>query len=377
MRRLNRRKTLNLVKELDAFPKVPESYVETSASRGTVSILAFTVILVLTVMEFFVYRNTWMKYEYEVDKDFASKLRINIDITVAMKCQYVGADVLDLAETMVLSSSGLIYEPVIFDLSPQQRQWQRMLQGIQNRLQEEHSLQDVIFKSAIKSASTALPPREDSLLQPPDACRIHGHLYVNKVAGNFHITVGKAIPHPRGHAHLAALVSHETYNFSHRVDHLSFGEPIPGIINTLDGTEKIASDHNQMFQYFITIVPTKLRTYRISSDTHQFAVTERERVIDHASGSHGVSGIFMKYDISSLMVTVTESHMPFWQFLVRLCGIIGGIFSTTGMLHGIAEFIVDIVCCRFKLGAYKQPTVPLQLGDTNNHIPLLKENSTH
>lgn len=30
------------------------------------------------------------------------------------------------------------------------------------------------------------------------------------------------------------------------------------------------------------------------------------------------------------MVTVTEEHMPFWQFLVRLCGIIGGIFSTTG-----------------------------------------------
>lgn len=25
------------------------------------------------------------------------------------------------------------------------------------------------------------------------ACRIHGHLYVNKVAGNFHITVGKYV----------------------------------------------------------------------------------------------------------------------------------------------------------------------------------------
>lgn len=35
MRRLNRKKTLSLVKELDAFPKVPESYVETSASGGT------------------------------------------------------------------------------------------------------------------------------------------------------------------------------------------------------------------------------------------------------------------------------------------------------------------------------------------------------
>lgn len=104
----------------------------------------------------------------------------------------------------------------------------------------------------------------------------HGHLYVNKVAGDFHVSVGKAAPHPRGHAHLAALVNHDSYNFSHRRDHLSFVELIPGIINPLEGTEKIAVDHNQMLQYFITVVPTKLHTYKTSADTHQFSVTERE-----------------------------------------------------------------------------------------------------
>jgi hypothetical protein len=36
-----------------------------------------------------------------------------------------------------------------------------------------------------------------------------------------------------------------------------------------------SSPDNQMFQYFITVVPTKLHTYKISADTHQFAVTER------------------------------------------------------------------------------------------------------
>nr|ACN10210.1 Endoplasmic reticulum-Golgi intermediate compartment protein 2 [Salmo salar]ACN12565.1 Endoplasmic reticulum-Golgi intermediate compartment protein 2 [Salmo salar] len=237
MRRLvSRKKALTLVKELDAFPKVPESYVETTATGGTVSLIAFTAMALLAFLEFFVYRDTWMQYEYEVDKDFSSKLRINIDITVAMRCQFVGADVLDLAETMV-ASDGLHYEPVTFDLSPQQRLWHRTLLMIQDRLREEHSLQDVIFKTVLKGSPTALPPREDSPSQSPAACRIHGHLYVNKVAGNFHITVGKAIPHPRGHAHLAALVSHDTYNFSHRIDHLSFGEEIPGIINPLDGTE--------------------------------------------------------------------------------------------------------------------------------------------
>uniref|UniRef100_A0A8C7DDM3 Endoplasmic reticulum-Golgi intermediate compartment protein n=1 Tax=Oncorhynchus kisutch TaxID=8019 RepID=A0A8C7DDM3_ONCKI len=300
MRRLYRKKALSLVKELDAFPKVPESYVETTATGGT----------------------------------------------------DVGADILDLAETMI-TSNGIQYEPVIFELTPQQKLWHRTLLLIQNRLREEHSLQEVLYKSVLKGAPTALPPREGTDSEPLSACRIHGHVYVNKVAGNFHITVGKPIHHPRGHAHIAALISHDTYNFSHRIDHVSFGEEIPGIINPLDGTEKITSNHNEMFQYFITVVPTKLHTSKVSADTHQFSVTERERVINHAAGSHGVSGIFMKYDTSSLMVTVSEQHMPLWQFLVRLCGIIGGIFSTTGMIHGFVGFCFDIVCCRFKLGPYK------------------------
>lgn len=35
MKRLTKKKALTLVKELDAFPKVPESYVESTASGGT------------------------------------------------------------------------------------------------------------------------------------------------------------------------------------------------------------------------------------------------------------------------------------------------------------------------------------------------------
>lgn len=112
------------------------------------------------------------------------------------------------------------------------------------------------------------------------------------------------------------------YNFSHRIDHLSFGEAIPGIISPLDGTEKVSAEctsalsyinkffvlflfidmhrlvldlkllfpektdnwqrrlslfpsANHMFQYFITIVPTKLNTYKVSAETHQYSVTEQ------------------------------------------------------------------------------------------------------
>ena len=52
----------------------------------TVSILTFVIIAILMISELRYYLNTKMKYEYDVDGDIASKLDINIDITVAMKC---------------------------------------------------------------------------------------------------------------------------------------------------------------------------------------------------------------------------------------------------------------------------------------------------
>uniref|UniRef100_A0A8C2FJD6 Endoplasmic reticulum-Golgi intermediate compartment protein n=1 Tax=Cyprinus carpio TaxID=7962 RepID=A0A8C2FJD6_CYPCA len=296
MNKLRRRSTINLVKELDAFPKVPESYVETSAFGGTVSLIVFILMALLTISEFFVYQDSWMKYEYEVDTDFT-------------RC--------------VLSCLHLI------------------LHQIQNRLREEHSLQDVLFKSALKG-----------YFSDPNSCRIHGQIFVNKVAGNFHIILGKPIDTIKGHAHFASLIRNEAaLNFSHRIDHLSFGNDVPGHINPLDGTEKMTLEQNMLFQYFVTVVPTKLHTSDVSLNMHQFSVTEQERLVSNEKGSRGVSGIFIKYKLSPLMVRVTEVHMPFSVFLVRLCGIIGGIFSTSGLVHRLIGYFVDIVCCQFRLGA--------------------------
>ena len=91
-----------------------------------------------------------------------------------------------------------------------------------------------------------------------NACRVHGSIEVNKVAGNFHFTAGKSIPHPRGHAHLSSLVSELNYNFSHRIDLLSFGTPHPGILNPLDGDLMITKNAYHMYQYYIKIVPTNV-----------------------------------------------------------------------------------------------------------------------
>lgn len=45
--------------------------VTTRSVSSTVSLIAFTAMALLALLEFFVYRDTWMKYEYDVDKDFS------------------------------------------------------------------------------------------------------------------------------------------------------------------------------------------------------------------------------------------------------------------------------------------------------------------
>ncbi|RUS73391.1 hypothetical protein EGW08_018851 [Elysia chlorotica] len=350
---VNRRQALKVVKELDAFPKVPESYVKTTATGGGLSIVTFVLIGILVLSEVSYYASTELEFDYLVDTNYTGKVKLNIDITVAMKCYHVGADVLDQTGQDVLGFGFLQEEEVYWELSPKQREYQQMVQSTNSFLTEEyHALQTVLWRSGNPTYNMGMPDREGP--NPPgstDACRLRGSLELNKVAGNFHITAGKSVPViPKGHAHLAMMMDNSDYNFSHRIDHFSFGEPLSGLIYPLDGSEITTSYNQHTFQYFMKVVPTEVRTYRASVDTYQFSVTERNRPISHSEGSHGVPGIFVKYDLSSLMIRIREVHRPFWQFFVRMCGIVGGIFSVSGMLNGLMGFLADFVCCRLKVG---------------------------
>ncbi|XP_060065056.1 endoplasmic reticulum-Golgi intermediate compartment protein 2-like isoform X1 [Ylistrum balloti] len=357
---LNQKQALKVVKELDAFPKVPDDYKKTTPSGGGISIVVFILIGVLVMSEVAYYASTQLKFDYEVDTDADAKLKINIDMTVAMPCQFIGADVVDMTGQDTNMFGHLNMDNTYFQLTPKQRQYQDVVQEINAYLREEyHAIQELLWMSGISAVyKRGMPPRDDNPVGQPDACRVHGSLEVNKVAGNFHITAGKSVPMiPRGHAHISMMIKNSDYNFSHRIDHFSFGEAVNGVINPLDGEENVTPDNFHMYQYFMQIVPTEVRTYAANVDTYQYAVSHRNRSIDHSSGSHGVPGIFVKYDLNSLKIRVREVHRPFGQFLIRLVGIIGGIFSVSGIMHSLAGVVTDLICCKFKLGQYKMEDI--------------------
>ena len=51
-------------------------------------------------------------------------------------------------------------------------------------------------------------------------------------------------------------------NFSHRVDHFSFGSPTSGILYPLDGEIMIQEKKDTQFNYIIKVVPTTLKTFK-------------------------------------------------------------------------------------------------------------------
>lgn len=84
------------------------------------------------------------------------------------------------------------------------------------------------------------------------------------------------------------------------------------------------------FQYYIDVVQTDINLLLQKSKTFQYSVKNYARVIDHNKGSHGIPGIFVQYDTSSLKVTVSQQRDSVVQFLVKLCATIGGIYVTNG-----------------------------------------------
>ncbi|CAG9763329.1 unnamed protein product [Ceutorhynchus assimilis] len=339
---------LNKVKKMDIFPKVEDPYKMTSSVGGTFSIIGFMIISWLIYSETSYYLNSKFVFKFSPDIDLEEKLNINIDMTVAMPCGFIGTDVLDSTNQNTYQFGALEEEDTWFELSENQQIHFENKKHFNSYLREEyHAIKDLLWKSSFSTQFGDLPPRSHTPDRPYDACRIHGSMILNKVAGNFHITAGKSISLPRGHIHISAFISDRDYNFTHRINKFSFGDPSPGIVHPLEGDELILSQSMTVVNYFVEVVPTTVKTFMNTISTYQYSVKELTRPINHDKGSHGVPGIYFKYDMSALRVTVSQERDHLGMFLARLCSIIGGVYVCSGILNSIVQLIINFVTCNW------------------------------
>lgn len=346
--------------DLDAFPKVPEDFKKQTLTGGTFSIISYILIIVLVTNEFYEYLAERVIFRYRVDDDLNSRLDINVDITIASPCESIGADVIDPTNQNNAYTYGrLIEDDTWFDLTPGQAAYWESVKDLNQYLREEHHrLRDILWRPKTRQMSAdaffgsrGLPPPEILRSHPPDACRLHGILSVNKVAGNLHVTSGKHIPLPIGHAHISISNILEggpkPVNFSHRIERLSFGPYIPSIINPLEGEEKGDLTAKNLFQYYIKVVSTHVNSNGQNMKSYQYSVTETSREIDHIKDSHGTPGIHFRYDIDAIAVHISDQYIPLSYFLIRLCGVVGGVYATSGFFSRLTSIVVDLITCKY------------------------------
>lgn len=231
--RKNVTNTIEVVKQLDAFPKIQDDYKQSSSLGGGLSILSRVLIIFLVYTEVNYYLDPKLVFNFTSDVNFTEKLKINMDLTIAMPCPTIGADILDNTNQNVFSFGVLEEEDTWWELCPSQRMHFTYMQQLNGYLREEyHSIADVLYKGSMQETIFTLPKRTEVPNRPHDACRVHGSLTLNKVSGNFHITTGKSLHLPNGHIHLGIGFGDRS-NFSHRINRFSFGPHASGIVHPL------------------------------------------------------------------------------------------------------------------------------------------------
>ncbi|KAJ3042535.1 hypothetical protein HDV00_007069 [Rhizophlyctis rosea] len=317
---------------LDAFPKVERNIQHATGSGGILTLVVAFLLSYLVFSEYMMYRAIDQKYEFLVDQTRSQDhaLLINVDVTIAMLCEYLRADVLDASGESV-SAGEITMEPVVWTtISPSYHRLGQL--GVNFGKDAPLNVHNLVNQAArvARDANAGGDKGEKS-----NACRITGTVPVNKVTGMLHFTA-------LGHGYFGVHVPHDAMNFTHRIDKLSYGHDYPGLENPLDKTVELATSKMEMFQYFVAVVPTIYVDNRRTFGqkvllTNQYAVTGYTRELSGQNA--GVPGVFIKYGIEPISVRITEQRHGFMHFVTRLCGIVGGVFVTVGVALDVARWV--------------------------------------
>ena len=148
----------------------------------------------------------------------------------------------------------------------------------------------------------------------------------------------------------------ESVNFSHLIHHLSFGEEHPDIVsNPLNGVNQLALQSHEHFTYFLSIIPTTFRDTLGSGpavQTNQYALNGFKSKAGFQDADN--PGLFFKFEHEALALIITREETPWSVFLIRLIGIIGGIYNCSGVIHRIVLAAWGLTKTVLNLGSRKE-----------------------
>jgi hypothetical protein len=307
------------LKSFDAFPKLPSTYRTRSGERGFLTLFIAFIALLLVANDIGEFVWGWPDYEFGVDHTPASYLDVNVDLIVNMPCKFLSVDLRDVVGDRLFLSKGFHRDGTLFDIG-QATALKEHAEALTARQAVAESRKSRGFFAGLFKFR-----RSQDLFKPTynyvrdgSACRIYGSLTVKRITANLHITT-------LGHGYSSSVhVDHNSMNMSHVITEFSFGKYFPEITQPLDNSFEVTHDKFVAYQYYLRVVPTTYVAPRTQPlHTNQYSVTHYERKINPHSG---IPGIFFKFDMEPVRLTLIQRTTTIAQFFIRCVGVIGGIF---------------------------------------------------
>ncbi|KAF5026694.1 hypothetical protein F66182_1218 [Fusarium sp. NRRL 66182] len=335
----------SLVSAFDAFPKAKPQYIQRTSGGGKWTVAVSIVSLILIWGELGRWWRGAESHNFEVEAGVSRELQINLDIVVKMDCADVHVNVQDASGDRIMAARRLRTEKTLWAQWVDSKGVHKLGRDSEGRVNtgfgwneqnyeeegfgEEH-VHDIVALGK-KKAKWARTPR---FRGNSDSCRIFGSLDLNKVQGDFHITA-------RGHGYMGngEHLDHSKFNFSHVISELSYGPFYPSLVNPLDGTVNTAPGNFHKFQYYLSVVPTVYSVNSKSILTNQYAVTEQSKAVNE----NYIPGIFFKYDIEPILLTVHESRDSIISFLVKVINIVSGVLVAGHWGFTISDWIHEVI----------------------------------
>lgn len=324
------------ITRINMFPRAEEHLLQKTQSGAVVSIIGLVIMATLFLHELRYYVTTYTVHQMAVDLKRGETLPIHINMTFpSLPCDVVSVDAIDMSgkhevdlDTNIwklrLNSDGYIIGTEYLSDLVEKGHTAHSLDGDKDH--HEDSDQKLHLNGFDQDAENMIKKVKQALANG-EGCRVYGVLDVQRVAGNFHISV-----HGLNIFVAQMIFEGATHvNVSHIIHDLSFGPKYPGIHNPLDGTSRILRGASGTFKYYIKVVPTEYKY--ISKEvlpTNQFSVTEYFSPMNEYDRTW--PAVYFLYDLSPITVTIKEERRSFLHFITRLCAVLGGTFALTGML---------------------------------------------
>ncbi|KAL9126138.1 MAG: hypothetical protein Q9217_004764 [Psora testacea] len=332
------------IRSFDAFPKTKPTYTRRTSTGGYATLLLIAVSILLSFTEL---RRWYAGHEthlFSVEKGVSHGLQINLDIVVSMQCTDLHINVQDASGDRILAGDMLNRDPTNghhwVDVD---KRVHRLESGELTEEQEKdthvgHVLGEV---KGVKRKFIRTPRLRRG--EQASACRIYGSLEGNKVQGDFHITA-------RGHGYqeFGQHLDHRAFNFSHIINELSFGPLYPSIQNPLDKTYAITEQNFFKYQYYCSVVPTVYtrspnptpsNPLSTSIFTNQYAVTSQS----HSVPERSVPGIFFKFDIEPILLTIRGERGSFMSLMVRIVNVVSGVLVGGGWCYQLTGWAREVL----------------------------------